>query len=937
MMPQHHGIPRRVQSCCAALVLVAALWTAAPLLSAHAGPASGLPSGASCAQLAAIDQTATNGSQWGRALLPGHGAPGGWFGVDVCANGIDGVSPGGANLSCDRVPANLAATGCAPGHATYDGFGLSFQCVELIARFAAWAFGDRPYDWIGNAPDLWSRGNHPADFVAYANGGGVAPVPGDILVWGAMDGHGTPWPAGPSGRHDGHVAVVAAASGGQLVIAEQNVLWGETNRGSEVLALTHVGGQWIVGDNRAATAALPTYHWHASMGTTRALYGWLHSSKNGGQLTGAGSVPGTPVPSPTQQPPSAPHSTPQPDTSGGFPSLARGVVVTAAGTLADLTWSARDAASGDAAGPRAVARSLGAPPGVRLAVRQTPAVVTLPSGARNVFVLGWDGRLYVAHTSPALLGVIWRDLSAPHGVTLVGSPSASAFATGVATGALGSDGNLWWRAGPMDNLGGWTSLGRPAATPIQGSPALAALPGDGAPLALALGRDGRLYESLWQDGSSDDPSQDPGWSPWTAVSLPAMGGDLAGPLTVITELPGPHDWIGTWADVPIDVLVRTISGDLWWLRRAGGDLSWTASRIVPSHPVTAVLGGVAVANPAASDATVLLHVYVADADGIAIGVMRRHPADGADTVAWTRLAPAPASPAAESRWSAIALGPDLSVLLRAVGQRVELAGRPTALSALGATPIAPMQPGPPGAVAPPGTAPTSAGAVPQADSFGDGFTGKRLDPRWLMVGEVTAGAVVGGGALALSPLASPNRTLLVQGALSGDLTLTARVLLPAGADATLRAGLILYLDDADWLTLGVTRAGDVSFCALTWGQAAPCPHFQLPRGADLTRGVLLRLVRQQATFSAMASLDGASWRAVGTWQPPAPAATATGATAPAGPASSDASTPLEVAPLAFTSAGFFAQDTAPGTRTADQRAWPRFAEFDLAAGADAAP
>src|SRR5689334_19386299 len=39
---------------------------------------------ASCSQLARLDPTITNGSSWGRTILPGHGAPGGWFGVDVC-------------------------------------------------------------------------------------------------------------------------------------------------------------------------------------------------------------------------------------------------------------------------------------------------------------------------------------------------------------------------------------------------------------------------------------------------------------------------------------------------------------------------------------------------------------------------------------------------------------------------------------------------------------------------------------------------------------------------------------------------------------------------------------------------------------------------------------------------------------------------------------
>src|SRR5690349_17195469 len=46
---------------------------------------------ASCSQLARLDPTITNGSSWGRTILPGHGAPGGWFGVDVCSNGFNSV------------------------------------------------------------------------------------------------------------------------------------------------------------------------------------------------------------------------------------------------------------------------------------------------------------------------------------------------------------------------------------------------------------------------------------------------------------------------------------------------------------------------------------------------------------------------------------------------------------------------------------------------------------------------------------------------------------------------------------------------------------------------------------------------------------------------------------------------------------------------------
>ena len=175
------------QCACALLALVAAFLVTSPRAAQAVADAA---PGASCATLAAIDPSATSGRAWGKTIFPGHGAPGGWFGVDVCANGFNAsIGGAGANVSCSAIPANWSATGCAPGHATGDGYGLAFQCVELIVRFSAWAFGERN-GWFGNAPDLWLNGNHPADFQAIPNGAGRAPVPGDLLVWGSLDSRG---------------------------------------------------------------------------------------------------------------------------------------------------------------------------------------------------------------------------------------------------------------------------------------------------------------------------------------------------------------------------------------------------------------------------------------------------------------------------------------------------------------------------------------------------------------------------------------------------------------------------------------------------------------------------------------------------------------------------------------------------------------------------
>ncbi|HEY7985122.1 MAG TPA: CHAP domain-containing protein, partial [Ktedonobacterales bacterium] len=396
--------PRRVALVLAALV---AVWLLAPAEMAQASPTPSLPANASCAALAAADPSATNGATWGQTLMPGHGAAGGWFGVDVCANAINLASPGGANVSCDRAPASFARAGCAPGRATFDGFGLSFQCVELVARFAAWAYGDAPDEWHGDAPDLWLPGNHPADMTALANGGAAAPVAGDILVWGHANARGAPWPAGPGDSHDGHAAVVAAVGAGSLTFVEQNALSGDHNIGRESIPLTQRDGHWSAG----------------GAGGPRILYGWLHSSRYSGRWPSAVSARGVPPTAPT--PPSAtaapswsaaptPTATPAPVT---LPALDGGVMVTAAGTLTALDW-AGGALAAPERGPVVAAPArrpsvsnvdLGAPAGTTLALGQSPVVLVSTAGD-DVYALGRDGRVYTAHLAPHTMLATWSAL-----------------------------------------------------------------------------------------------------------------------------------------------------------------------------------------------------------------------------------------------------------------------------------------------------------------------------------------------------------------------------------------------------------------------------------------------------------------------------------------------------------------------------------------------
>ncbi len=912
------------------VTMVFFLYGAAPLLASNAQVWTSPPAGTTCAQLAAVDPTATNGQEWGRTILPGHNAPNGWFGVDVCGNGINSVTPGGANLSCDRVPKDLAKTGCAPGHATYDGYGLTFQCVELVARFSAWAYGDSPAAWLGNAPDLWTRGNHPSDFLAYPNGSARAPVPGDVLVWGTVDAHGLPLPDGPAG---GHTAVVASVTSSHLVFVEENALSGQLNVPSETTSLSQINGRWIVGSSLVTHAG------------ERALYGWLHSTKNTGRFTGAGAVRGS---VPRQSPVASPTPSGA-DPTIVLPTLVSGVTVTPAGTLADLTWpngtsTAYTTSAGLAAAspPRPVARSLGAPPAVSLAPDQVPAVVLSHDGSRDVYVRGEDGGVYDAHTTPLRLGITWRSLSAPPGAPLTGSIAATALPGGAAFAAVSTDGIVWWRAGPAANPGNWTAIGRPDATPLQGTVVLAGAPGSGLPIALGLGRDGRLYETQWVDASPDHPEWQPGWDGWTPLVLPvAMATDTL-PLLPIFELPAGQEQTGQWSDVPLDVALHDASGVLWLLH-LGPDQVWRFHPVPVSQPVTSILSGVAVQPPTAGAqvGAVRLHLYVASASSIALVSFGLDATGTVTNPHWESVTPQQPSSMAPSIGTAINLGPDLSALVTASDRSVQAVGTRPALALLA------PQPAPTSSASTPSTStaaggapalPILAGQVPAATTFSDDFSGSTLDQRWLPL-DVPATPHIVSGTLSLASAVSPDRAELLQTAPSGDFTLTTRLVLPAGQQSSVRAGIMLYLDEADWLTLSVDHSGVASLCPIAWNQPIPCLSSIPLFGATTSHGLLLKLTRSGDTFTGLASANGDQWVAVGQWTPTLPASLA--AQLPSSDSTSSApnrassrqpsaapASPV-MGPMPFACAGLFAQQTNSPSPSSSTRSWPSFLYFDV--------
>ncbi len=884
---------------------------------------------ASCAQLGRSDPTVTNGQSWGRTVLAGHGAAGGWFGVDVCSNGFNSISPNGSNVSCDSV-----SHGCSP---TSDGYGWTFQCPELIVRFSSWAFGDSPGSWgrsgWGNAPDLWLPVNHPSDFVMYRNGSNTAPVPGDILIWGFLDGNGNPWPAGPDGSHGGHIAVVAAVRNGMVITAEENVKWGNQDHPSDALALTHVGSHWVLSGSTQHTTTLPTWRWLRTMGHSRGTFGWLHSVKNNSHFpnTHARSSSGATAKTPANS------NTLSQQFPGGLPSLSSATVVTRSGTLADLTWSTQSlfAPASDASQPQAQVRSLGTPPGsIRLASGQSAATLLMSNGSRYTYVLGTDGNLYAARTAPTSLGVFWTGLGQPSGITLVGSPVASLFAGGVQIAARGADGNLWWRAGPPDHPGNWTSLAAPSTSALSDNLALAGAPGTGTPVVYALGVDGRLYTRIWQDATTAvDGTQIPAaWSTWLAIGAESSSSRLAGNLVVVPELPNAHSWIGPWPDSPLNILAADSNGTLWWFRSTRLSTGYTTTAVAGNPAqLSALLGAVAVpAAPAASASATgstsnapqaeIIELY-ASARAASYMATVTIPSAGkasagtpADKPIWAKLPDPPAGVDPSVQGAALALGAGNSVLVTAAGDDVVIGGVQAMTAAL-LSQTAPQVSGGKLAANPW----MRVGAAPAASTFSDAFTAAHLDTRWTRT-DPAARVTLDANGLSLAP-STRGVAALMQSASAGDTTLSVEIGRPDTLSARDNVGLVLYEDDADWLTFTVDRTGVLRFCAMLQQSAQPC----ITGKANARAPVWLRIQRSASTFTALSSADGATWQMAGQWTPTSVAASKTTQPASGTPGARSA-TATSTANATATSGATVASD--PATASLAFTAWGVIATSD---------
>src|SRR6202166_1253076 len=125
------------------------------------------------------------------------------------------------NLTAYGNGASFNDVGCGPPFGCE--FGPEFQCTQLALRYAYYAWGE-PATWGGQASSMWSAGpTLPIPLQQFANGAGVAPMQGDLMIF-APGWLGSYWDA------SGHVAIVRDVGPGYVDVVEQNATSSGTDR-----------------------------------------------------------------------------------------------------------------------------------------------------------------------------------------------------------------------------------------------------------------------------------------------------------------------------------------------------------------------------------------------------------------------------------------------------------------------------------------------------------------------------------------------------------------------------------------------------------------------------------------------------------------------------------------------------------------------------------
>lgn len=548
-------------------------------------------------------------------ILPGSAAPGatGQRGMMAVVDGQSSTGGYGAPLvqgcqwatwvaRCSNLTAfgngsSFSDSGCGPPNGCT--FGPEFQCTELAQRYAYYAWGE-PAIWSGygggdgSAAQMWIAGPAlPIPLQQFAQGGGVAPQVGDLLVF-APGWLGSYWDG------NGHVAVVSAVGTNYVDIVQENGTATGTDRlglsGSAVIAngytpiigwlhnplmsVTGVdkltaassGNQQIVfwqgGDNHLHEAWASAGVWNGPLDLTL-LWGGAAPltaapaavfSSTGGQSVywrGAGghlwqsTFAGdwtTPVDLSTnwttdQMLLSAPAAA---VTSNGQQMV---FWQGATGALWEA-WSAGGAWYGPV-NQSAAWRGF-------LPLTSAPTVAVGPDGVQYVYWQAVNGDLLEAWYAGSWNGPV--DLTRGwNGQGKVGSSPTVAFAADGSQGVFwkGTDNNLWeaWFNGAWNGPVDWDSLG-----PIRSAPAVTSVPG-GRQSAFWQNAAGDLSVTTWTGGWNGPVDQSATWKTGLLASAPSVAVAAKGAAQVsfwrgtdghlweawyTDHWNGPVDWTSQW-------------------------------------------------------------------------------------------------------------------------------------------------------------------------------------------------------------------------------------------------------------------------------------------------------------------------------------------------------------------------------------------------------
>jgi hypothetical protein len=141
-------------------------------------------------------------------------------------------------------------------------FGPEFQCTQLALRYAYYAWGE-PATWGGQAYSMFQAGpTLPIPLQPFANGAGVPPMQGDLMIFG-------PGWLGNYWDGSGHVAIVRDVGPGYVDVVEQNATASGTDRFS-------LNGSFVTADGYTP------------------LIGWLRETEQAPAELTASTVTGTP-------------------------------------------------------------------------------------------------------------------------------------------------------------------------------------------------------------------------------------------------------------------------------------------------------------------------------------------------------------------------------------------------------------------------------------------------------------------------------------------------------------------------------------------------------------------------------------------------------------------------------------------------------------------